>query len=85
MEQAHLNKVPWYQSVMKDFFKLCPVYERYIQFNADGERIHELNDEQNAYMEDYKLLQLDLLNFSHYAESIPKKENSENATENTDQ
>lgn len=85
MEQAHLNEVPWYQSVMKDFFKLCPVYERYIQFNADGERIHELNDEQNAYMEDYKLLQLDLLNFSHYAESIPKEENSENATENTNQ
>ncbi len=70
LEQAHLDEVPWYQSVIKDFYRLCPVYEKYIQYDANMQKLSALTPEIEAYAEDYKLLQYDLLHFNRYAKEL---------------
>lgn len=72
LKYSYLDEVPWYQSVFKEFYNLMPVYEKYIKYTADLQRVeneNNLSDEIKHFVNDYKMLQYDLIHFNRYSKN----------------
>lgn len=76
MEKASLSYIPWYQSVMADFYNNYPVYLTRIKMNTDLEKLDRIPPTTAEKAADFKLLQYDLLHFNRY--SLSYNEQTEN-------
>ena len=73
LEKASLLDVPWYQSVMANFYKSYPVYLYRIKMNSDLEKLDRILPTTQEMASDFKLLQYDLLHFNRFSLAYNEK------------
>ncbi|MBD2786846.1 LTA synthase family protein, partial [Xenorhabdus sp. 3] len=63
------NKSPFYQ-FLSGLYKEIPVLRDELKVDKNGEVINDLTKKQNAMLEQYKMLQYDLLVGNQYSKEI---------------
>jgi len=69
LDYAGINKSPFYQ-FLSEMHKEIPVLKEELKVNKDGEEITDLTKKQKEMLEQYKMLQYDLLAGKQYSKEI---------------